>query len=269
MSLSEKIRAVGFCGVDESVSVELVGLLSSHYPWIEWGMLFRTDLQGTPRYASLEWVERLGNFRKNNPSLNLQLAGHLCGDQCENLFNGDRSFVAYLAELGFRRIQINPTAANNVKLDTTAFGAYAETIISTMESFVDIEWIFQLNTETSPIWEHILRISVPSNLSVLYDASCGRGVKIDHFPSPQQYASTPCGYAGGIGPKTIDEVLDKISSELVLLPTNRKVWVDMESSLRTIVQVNESTTTDIFDINKVMYCILAAAQRGLPVVGYR
>ncbi len=28
------------------------------YPWIEWGVLFRSDLEGTARYASWSYVER-------------------------------------------------------------------------------------------------------------------------------------------------------------------------------------------------------------------
>jgi hypothetical protein len=45
------LRYMGFCGVDDSVvNPELVHLISLHYPWVEWGILFRPDLEGTPRY---------------------------------------------------------------------------------------------------------------------------------------------------------------------------------------------------------------------------
>jgi hypothetical protein len=50
---------MGFCGVDDSVSPEFLIFLSKHHPFIEWGVLFRQDLEGTPRYASSEWVKRL------------------------------------------------------------------------------------------------------------------------------------------------------------------------------------------------------------------
>jgi hypothetical protein len=45
------LRYMGFCGVDDSVvNPELLHLISLHYPWVEWGILFRPDLEGTPRY---------------------------------------------------------------------------------------------------------------------------------------------------------------------------------------------------------------------------
>ena len=40
-------------------SPELLQLLSAHYTWIEWGVLFRPDLAGTPRYASDSWLKSL------------------------------------------------------------------------------------------------------------------------------------------------------------------------------------------------------------------
>jgi hypothetical protein len=33
-------------------------MLSQRFPFIEWGMLFRPDLEGTPRYATMDWVRR-------------------------------------------------------------------------------------------------------------------------------------------------------------------------------------------------------------------
>jgi hypothetical protein len=59
MSEQLHLRAMGFCGVDDSVSPESLILLSQQYPFVEWGVLFRPDLEKTPRYASMEWVTRL------------------------------------------------------------------------------------------------------------------------------------------------------------------------------------------------------------------
>ena len=53
---SEVFRYMGFCGVDDSVSPHLLHLLSAAYPWIEWGILFRSDLEGQPRYPTWEWT---------------------------------------------------------------------------------------------------------------------------------------------------------------------------------------------------------------------
>jgi len=48
-SSSLNLRVMGFCGADDSCQPEMLQLLSTHYPWIEWGVLFRPDLEGTAR----------------------------------------------------------------------------------------------------------------------------------------------------------------------------------------------------------------------------
>ena len=63
------LRVMGFCGVDDTISPDLLHLFSSHYTWIEWGVLFRPDMEGTPRYASTAWVENLVKCNKDNGSI--------------------------------------------------------------------------------------------------------------------------------------------------------------------------------------------------------
>lgn len=67
----------------------------------------------------------------------------------------------------------------------------------------------------------------------------------------------------GIGPANIDSMLQKISNELVVPEGHKAVWIDMESSLRTIIVSNEAMK-DVFDVNKAMICILAAVEAGMP-----
>ena len=43
-SKSLNLRAMGFCGVDDSVNPSLLQLISSKYSWVEWGALFRPGL---------------------------------------------------------------------------------------------------------------------------------------------------------------------------------------------------------------------------------
>ena len=54
-----KLRSMGFCGADDSVDARLLGAVSARFPWVEWGVLFREDKQGTPRFASFDWLEEL------------------------------------------------------------------------------------------------------------------------------------------------------------------------------------------------------------------
>lgn len=257
-----KIRYIGFCGADDSVDPTFLQVLSIHFPWIEWGVLFRSDLQGTARYASPEWVKNLSTFVKSSwqQGHSFLLAGHLCFDRCQQILQGEASFVKELYELGFRRVQVNITKANGVSVDPTQLPVYVENIRRVMREVAAIEWIFQLNKETQPIWD-LLIADLPTNVSVLYDASCGKGVQIQEFPSPNQYGNTPCGYAGGIGPKTIDEILTKVSTVIDPMTISKPVWIDMESSLRTII-IENNEQKDIFDLNKCMSCIQSALKVG-------
>jgi hypothetical protein len=38
---SLNLRAMGFCGVDDTVDPSLLQLISTRYSWVEWGVLFR------------------------------------------------------------------------------------------------------------------------------------------------------------------------------------------------------------------------------------
>jgi hypothetical protein len=43
------LRALGFCGVDDSTQPELLEMISARFPGVEWGVLFRPDKEGQPR----------------------------------------------------------------------------------------------------------------------------------------------------------------------------------------------------------------------------
>ena len=67
-----KLTALGFCGADDSVDPRELALYCNAYPFIEFGVLFRPDKEGTPRYASKAWVEKLMSISK---SMNKSMAG--------------------------------------------------------------------------------------------------------------------------------------------------------------------------------------------------
>jgi hypothetical protein len=263
MSINNQFRYIGFCGADDSVDPNLLQVISVHYPWVEWGVLFRSDLQGTARYGSLTWVNQLSLCTKATP---MNLAAHLCNDQCQMILEGKSEFVSQLYALGFRRVQINPTRANGVIVETAQLATVAENIRSCMNDLKNIEWIFQLNEETMPIWTH-LSVNLPSNVSVLHDPSCGKGIEIQHFPDPKLYGpNVASGYAGGINPTNMRQILTAVHGIVDPNPTKKTVWIDMESSLRTMVVEKEGIHRDIFDINKCMKCIDTAVALGMPKI---
>lgn len=253
MTTTTTLRALGFCGADDSVHPNMLVLLANSYPVVEFGILFRPDKEGTPRYASPEWVQRLVDAR----STSMKLAAHLCSTRVNQVLAGDGSFVTQLQEWGFQRIQINATAVNGV--DTTDMGLKVGNVLKIMIQHPTVEFIVQKNDETEPLWQGLLDDTeestagkLPSNVSMLLDESKGTGVLADSWPMPP--AEYEIGYAGGIGPDTIDTVLPKVQEATA----GRSVWIDMESRLRSI-----KNDCDVFDLDKCYTVIDAVCQAGL------
>mmetsp|Transcript_10185 Transcript_10185/g.12360 ORF Transcript_10185/g.12360 Transcript_10185/m.12360 type:complete len:294 (+) Transcript_10185:19-900(+) len=276
--MATKLRALGFCGVDDTVSPELLASISARYEFVEWGILLRDELEGTPRYASKPWMERL---KVVNANKSMRLAGHLCSKRCEQILKGDASYVQTLHEqFGINRFQVNATVANNVN-NNLVNDEGAMNLLNAILSLPNIEFILQRNEETRPIWEFIEKQSnseKPQNMSYLFDESKGTGVVAAEWPDPPN--NVKFGYAGGLGPKTLETQMEKMllktnsfqakknnlneeddhsSNKKMKLNDNQsaasslpvEIWVDMESSLRTLLKDD----TDIFDVNKAMECV--------------
>ena len=137
------LRAMGFCGIDDTISPEILHLFSTHYTWIEWGILFQPELEGSPRYPTVEWVEKLVAFNKANGSL-MRLAGHLCKARCVEVLNGNYAFAKSLAGKGFGRLQVNATLANGVHVDAGNIEEYVANIRLCMAAVPEVEWIIQV-----------------------------------------------------------------------------------------------------------------------------
>lgn len=130
-----------------------------------------------------------------------------------------------------------------------------------------MEFIIQCNEETRSIYEALIAAPQP-NMSLLYDASCGKGVRVNSFPSPMLHPTIPCGYAGGIGPDCIADILSAVSEVVAACTPGTTVWVDMESSLRSIVVTKNKadqteTRADVFSIDKCFATILIADKSGV------
>jgi len=281
------LRVLGFCGVDDSVEPELLAAVSTRYEFIEWGILFREELNGTSRFASKPWLQRLS--RVNN-GRQMRLAGHLCSSRCEEVLKGDSSFVRSAhEELGIGRFQINATAANHVDMALVDPESAAR-LRAVMAEMPQVEFIIQRNAETRPLWEALEASGhgLPPNMSYLFDESKGTGVVAAEWPEPPRRQDSggggggvfvPFGYAGGLGPATLEAQLIKMANKTDKAAhaaagdsgggdcSEIHMWVDMESGLRTAM----ADGTDVFDVNKAMRCILiveSLVQRGvLAAVG--
>ena len=277
------LRALGFCGIDDSVSPGLLSLISAQYPLVEWGVLFRPDLEGTPRYATMEWVKNKVSLRRHaeapaesanvaqrslwafsflflTPSFKLhpaflatngamRLAAHLCGARVNEVLNGEDAFLQTLSSLGFKRVQINATAVNGV--DTTKLTDQVPVLADVIRRNPQLEFIIQRSAETSPLWEPLLTHNL-ANVSNLFDESKGTGTLLQEFVTPP--TDVAVGYAGGLGPANIAIVLPKI----LAAAKGSSVWIDMESSLRSTLN-----GADVFDVYKCYEVIEKTAACGL------
>jgi hypothetical protein len=155
--------------------------------------------------------------------------------------------------MGFRRIQINATAVNGV--DTSNLKGSVQTLLGVISKYHDLEFIIQKNDETRPLWEGILTSDsgVPNNVTMLVDESKGTGLLASAWPSPP--SEYDIGYAGGIGPKNIHKVL----TDVLIAGNGRDIWIDMESSLRTI----DKDGNDVFDLGKCFKCIDVVCEMGI------
>lgn len=252
------LRALGFCGVDDSVNPRLLSVYSHSYPFVEFGVLFRPDKEGQPRYATTAWVEQLASVAAKSKG-KMKLAAHLCGSRVNEVLLGDDSFLKILTAWGFQRVQINATAVNGV--DTSRLAESVETFLKVVHSHPELEFILQKNEETKPLWDGLLSLDndlagqrgyLPKNVSMLVDESKGTGVLASSWPTPPSEYSI--GYAGGIGPHNIEKVLD----DIMVVAKGSHVWIDMESSLRSI-----KDQQDIFDLNKCYEVIDAVCIAGI------
>jgi hypothetical protein len=258
---SFQLRALGFCGVDDSIHPYQLAMYSHSYPFVEWGVLFRPDREGTPRYASSAFVERLAAVATAAATNHdMKLAAHLCGERVHQVLVGDDSFLRDLSTWGFGRVQINATAVNGV--DTSRLATSVPAFLAMVARYPALEFILQKNDETKPLWDGILQLddealagragSLPKNVSMLLDESKGTGVLASSWPEPP--TEYKIGYAGGIGPDNITSVLGDVS----VAAAGREVWIDMESRLRS-----EKNGKDVFDLDKCYQVIDAVCQANL------
>jgi len=258
LKYTSTLRKIGFCGADDSVSPVALRLICESYNFIEFGVLFRPDKEGEPRYATKEWVKELGKLASTSGG-KMELAAHLCGARVNEVLSGNDSFLSTLPSLGFKRVQINATAVNGV--DTTNLSGSVSSLGLIISRFPNIEFILQKNEETSPLCDGILKSidrkcgganKLPPNVTMLVDESKGTGVLATSWPTPPD--EFDIGYAGGIGPSNIRKVVE----EVLIVGNGRKIWIDMESSLRS-----NKNGKDVFDLDKCFQCIEAVCDLGV------
>lgn len=210
---------ITFTGADANTCRERMRLLSSLYP-IEWGVLLSPSKQGIdPRFPAGEALRELRRMANT-----VRMSAHLCGGYARAAMDGEP--VETPIDLwAFDRVQVNHTAPNAASLVR-----------------------FQKRAEVGGIIAQCRGRTFPAGTRVhwLFDCSGGRGERAKFWP-PHPGDGITVGYAGGITPDNVLDVLEEIASA-------GPYWVDMETGVRT---------AEAFDLDKVeAVCRAVYGERG-------
>ena len=217
------INKVTLTGADDKTDIKLLQDIQKEYSFVEWGILISTN-QNRNRYPSEDFIYDL-----RNKGLNLAL--HVCGKHSRAILQ-DGNFDPMVKYDWFNRYQINFNFKN------TEHNTW--NIIELLDKFPTKKFILQDNLSNKKEIKTILNtcyIKRLSNIDVLYDSSGGRGTEIKSVESP--YDDVYTGYSGGLNPENVKDICEKI----ITFDDESKVWIDMESGVRT---------DDIFDLEKVI-----------------
>jgi hypothetical protein len=105
------LRYVTITGADDRVDPSALADLSAEFPFVEWGILASKGREGTPRYPTREWMQRLdeaaARFETRSDVVfarRMNLSLHLCGEYAREALSGSGMFVP---PTEFRRVQLN------------------------------------------------------------------------------------------------------------------------------------------------------------------
>jgi hypothetical protein len=214
---------VTITGVDDGVSLFDMAARRAAYPFLEWGILRSNLREGFPRFPSRSWVSAVEVFAPAN----MNLAVHLCGEMSVHRTRGLGTPHIHGV---FDRVQLN------------GFGWSEEAVGLARPERIHQELILQCNSEEMLPTVHAKAVALAhlgQRVSVLFDPSCGKGKPVDKWPRVRHLdRRVLVGFAGGIGPDNILDVLRKIEEINAPDPGYpddgwQPTWVDMESGVRT------------------------------------
>lgn len=235
------IQYVTLTGVDETSDLDELDRIACLYPLVEWAVLYSPTKVAQPRYPSQDFIFR---FMARRKTPNCQLSIHLCGQAVRQAFENDEVVESMLVEMNSRhgRIQLN------FRQEPRSTKQTIQSVIELTRQYPNIRFIIQDNGFNTEVIAGVLEETA---LDVLCDNSGGKGIKQALWPAvpvfPKSlYSDFTYGYAGGLGPHNILHELKSIAS---MVGPRHPTWIDMESSLRSLV-VNEDTTIDCFSTTK-------------------
>lgn len=222
------ISRATFTGADDACSYHHLNSIRDEYQFIEWGILYSPSRAGNgPRCPSISNIIKFIN------NINGSMAIHLCGGGVNEFINGKGPGY----ELATNVIDRNGRVQVNVN-----FGSLTETkklkLVESISKNNNGSFILQMNDSNKDILRYFAGVY---NYSVLFDGSGGRGEQPSNWPFP--YDGIKCGYAGGLGPISLEKELRNIK----VVAGMADIWVDMESKIRT-------DEDDCLDLSKCLQC---------------
>lgn len=208
---------VSFIGVDQYTDLaEIPKLVASCSMPLEFGILYSVDRAGHQnRYPSWTTCEEILKYLRAH---NVVTSIHLCGKPAiEKYLNADPQYVDLCqhspVQLNFKMADYDPEIL---------LPRLAEAITKFRGPVV-----LQYNESKIKFMDMILNSPLVDRIIVLHDASGGFGHKIEQVMSP--FTKCLTGYAGGIGPDTVEEIVKIIDHAN---PENLPYYIDMESGVR-------------------------------------
>jgi len=208
-----KLDRVTITGADDNTDQGWMQEMSARYPFVEWGILLSKNQEGTPRFPTTSWIEKLKE--RNLP----RLSGHLCGRWVRLLLMGENVFLEARPSIArmFHRVQLNFHAMPHSLILESFNGAAVAWGVE--------EFIVQMDVEN----DRFLR-AIRSDGSVravpLFDISGGAGIEPAAWPKALDMY---CGYAGGLDPLRLDAQMEKIAQAA----GDARIWIDVEARVRT------------------------------------
>lgn len=224
------LKLVTMTGADDSTDPMELAALSREYPFVEWGILFNDYLgKGGNRFPSETWYNALLKVAAKHP---MNLSAHLCSMTPFMIVNG--------IDKGTMLENVNKTYFSRIQLNFHGLGF--DTNLDKFKELIKRYSEFKFMAQMDGTNNHWIEKMAGPDLSPLYDLSSGAGIVPEAWPKPIPGAY--CGYAGGLGPKNIEDQLAKIR----ICVGQSDYWIDMETRIR-------SEFDRKFDLGKVEFVL--------------
>lgn len=252
-----RLDRVTITGADDATDIADMLSLSEAFPFVEWGILSSASQNGSPRFPSDKWVERL--LASKNRAMKLSL--HLCGRWVRSLLLGINDLPGDGIANEFERIQLNFHAENTPCKPFMFWQALhaidRDHILSTGGSNRR-QWIFQVDDAGGNRHLESIYAENDANQVVdavpLFDVSGGSGLTPAKWPEPEYVEEVDPetgseqflyhGYAGGLGPDNVEHELRRIAQAA----GNTRIWIDMENNVRTDGKLDMAKVRRVLEI---------------------